>query len=93
MKADDVQHLAALSRIGITEDEAVAFATDFGAILGYVEQVTAISGEVGERTSPLRNVLREDVETHEPGAYTDALLAAAPVREGDYIHVKKVLEK
>lgn len=93
MEIADIQHLAGLSRIAITDAEAGALATEFDAILGYVAQITEISADVSAMPAhgPHINVFREDAETNEPGAYTDALLSAAPERAGAYIQVKKIL--
>lgn len=92
MEIKDIQHLAELARIGLTDEEAAALAGEFDAILGYVAQVTEVSGGAsGVTTAPLQNVFREDVVTEEPRAYTETLLSAAPKRNGDYIEVKKIL--
>lgn len=95
MRTDEIQHLAGLARIAVTDEEALALATEFDAILGYVAQVTDVSGDA-THSAPLagvhRNVMRDDIETHVPGAYTTALLNAVPKREGEYVHVKKVFK-
>ncbi len=93
MERADIEHLASLARIALREHEAEEFAIDFNTILSYVAQVTAISATgTGVPTLGVHaNVLRDDTETHQPGAYTDVLLAAAPERLGAYIHVKKIL--
>ena len=93
METADVQHLAALARIALTDTEAAALAREFDAILGYVAQVRDISGDVATapEAGPVVNVFREDVETNKPEEYLEALLAAVPEREGRYVAVKKVL--
>ena len=37
--------------------------------------------------------MREDDNPHAGGIYTEAVLNEAPEREGDYIKVKKILNK
>ncbi len=93
METADVQHLAELARIALTDREASELASEFGVILGYVAQLTEVSsGVVGAPDAGIHtNVFREDVETNEPGAYTEVLLDAVPERSGEYIHVKKIL--
>ena len=93
MTTEEVQHLATLSRIAITDDEAAALAGDFDEILHYVDTVRAVSAETDAEpvAGAVSNVLRDDVGTHDAGAYTEALLDAAPVRDGRYVHVKKIL--
>lgn len=94
MEKKDIEHLAKLARIALTDDEANALATDITSILGYVNEIRDITGaHVGEKqVGPLYNVMREDVEDKEPGMYTEALLSAAPERQGQYFKVKKILD-
>jgi len=95
IETKDIRHLAELARIALADGEAVALAAECDAILGYVAQVTEISADADALpvAGAHANVFREDTETHEPGAYTEALLSAAPNRNGAYIEVKKILEK
>ncbi|MBI4086790.1 Asp-tRNA(Asn)/Glu-tRNA(Gln) amidotransferase subunit GatC [Candidatus Kaiserbacteria bacterium] len=93
MEISEIQHLAALARIRLTDEEAGAFAAECDSILAYVAQVKEIStgGSAAPSAGAHKNVLREDVETTEPEAYAEALLAAAPDRDGRYLRVKKIL--
>lgn len=92
MEIHDVQHLAGLARISLADEEASEFAAKFDAILSYVAQITEVSADAV--TVPIvgvhANVFREDVETNEPGAYTETLISAAPKRNRAYIQVKKI---
>ena len=94
IKKDEVEHLAKLARIELTSKERDKLAHEFGAILEYVDQLGEIAAksENGKKVDVHHNVLREDSEPHEPGIYTDALLGAAPKREGQYVRVKKILK-
>lgn len=93
MKIEEIEHLARLARIGLRDGEAAELAHEFDAILGYVAQVSEISAEVdaAPAVGALKNVMRDDVVAHELGAYSEALLAAAPERDGQYVRVKKIL--
>ena len=93
MRKEDIEHLAKLSRIQVTEDEASSLAEDISSILGYVSEIeNATADAVGEKkVGPLYNVLREDGEPHEGGLYTEDLLKSAPRTQGQYIKVKKIL--
>ena len=95
MERKDIEHLAKLSRIAVTETEADALAKDITSILGYVSDIEEITGnqKVEKKVGPLFNVMREDENPHEPGKYTEDLLALAPERQGQYIKVKKILDK
>ena len=89
----DVRRLALLARVALDDDEAAALQRDCAAILAYVSELERVAAAEGENEDggPLRNVLREDAAPRESGSYTEALLSAAPVRQGNYIRVKKIL--
>ena len=88
----DVEHLAGLARLAISDGEKELLQHDLEDILAYVSQVTKVTAEMGEPTAgELRNVMREDVNPHEPGAFTEDILAQAPAREGNRLFVKKIL--
>lgn len=92
MEIKDIEKLAKLARIEITENEKQAFAKDLESILGYVDQIREVVvpeavAEVGETY----NVLRKDEQTNQGGQYTDKILANAPDTENGFLKVKKVL--
>lgn len=92
---DEIEKLASLARIKLSEEEKTVLQKDVGAILGFVSQIKDVGAESAERTAvsagaPM-NVMREDGEPHESGIYTERLLSAAPQREGQYVRVKKIL--
>ena len=93
MERKDIEHLAKLSRIAVTDDEADALAKDITSILGYVSDIEEITGskEEEKKAGALFNVMREDANPHEPGIYTEDLLNLAPERDGRYVKVKKIL--
>ena len=88
----DVQHLAGLARISISEAEQETMRHDLEEILAYVSQVKNATAELGiPEAGDLRNVLRDDTNPHEAGLHTENLLNAAPARQGDRLLVKKIL--
>lgn len=93
MKREDIEHLAKLSRIAVSESEATALAGDITSILGYISEINEIAGEkpVQKEVGALANVMREDGEPHESGIYTEDLLSQAPDRDGQYVRVKKII--
>lgn len=94
MDAEKVLKLADLARIRISPEEAASLSHEFEGILNYVGEVKAVATASLEKSPadfPVRNVLREDGLGHESGIHTEALLAAAPEREGNYFKVKKIL--
>ncbi len=91
MKKEDLDKLAKLSRLSITDEEKEKLALEFDSILGYVSEIEKVS--VGERVLEaglLRNIMREDGEPHESGLYTEAILNNAPDTEDGYLKVKQV---
>jgi len=90
---EEIENLAALSRISLTTEEAEKMRGEFDAILKYVAAIQKIPSLTKAGRAPITtvNVMREDANPHESGVYTDALLSAAPTREGQYIRVKKIL--
>ncbi len=87
----DIEKLALLARIEVSDEEKESLATSIESILGYVGQVTSISETAVAKLPPLRNVMREDEIRHKAGEFTEALLSNAPARDGNYLEVKKIL--
>lgn len=93
MEKQEIEALAALARIGLTEDEKSALLKDAEEILTFVGKVQAADAgrDAQERLGVPHNVMRDDGDPHESGAYTKALLAAAPSTERGYVKVKNIL--
>ena len=95
METGDIKHLASLARIRISDNEAEGLKKDIDSVLEYVSVVSEITtdGDVTKKVGARYNVFRDDVVTNEPGSFTEALLAEAPKREGNYLKVKKILNQ
>jgi aspartyl-tRNA(Asn)/glutamyl-tRNA(Gln) amidotransferase subunit C len=87
----DIDKLANLSRLALTEQEKASFSNEIGAILGYVANINTLAGDIVDMDHAQINVLRDDMVIHQSGEYSKNLLANAPSREGDYVKVKKIL--
>lgn len=88
----DVEHLAGLARIAVSDSEKELLRHDLEEILAYVSQVTKVTAELGVPTAgDLRNVMREDGEPHEGGVFTEDILKQAPSRERNRVFVKKIM--
>ncbi len=88
----EVEKLAELSRIKLTDDEKEKMASEIGSILGYIEQIKEVSGSGEERReNELTNVMREDAQTNQSHEYTEKILANAPARKDNYFEVKKII--
>lgn len=91
----DVEHVARLARLALTEDEKERFTPQLGSILGYVESLKALNTEGVPPTAhpwPLENVWRDDQAERLQGVEREELLKQAPEREGPFFKVKKVIE-
>lgn len=91
---EDVAKLTALARIKISDQELAGLTADVEAILEYVSQIKQAPMQKGpaDARGP-RTVMRDDGEPHEAGAFTERMLAAAPKRSGEYVSVKKILNR
>ena len=91
----EIEHLAGLARIEISDTEVEKLEHEFDAILDYVNQLDEIAaGDTKEEKAVgvHYNVFREDIDPHEPGIYTEKLLNAAPKHDKAYVSVKKILK-
>lgn len=89
----ELEHLAALSRIELTEADKKSLIKEFDAILGYVDQLKKVDVKMDAegRVGAVRNVARPDEVVNTSKEDRERLLAEAPDREGDYIAVKKII--
>jgi aspartyl-tRNA(Asn)/glutamyl-tRNA(Gln) amidotransferase subunit C len=91
----DVEHVARLARLSLSEEEKNRFTSQLDSILGYVEKLKAYKTEGVPPTAhpwPVINVWREDHSERLQGVTRDELLQNAPDKEGPFFKVKKVIE-
>lgn len=89
----DVEHVAALARLELSEEEKAVYTEQLNAILKYAEQLNALDTEGVEPTShavPLFNVLRED--TPKESLPIEKVMLNAPEEEDGQFKVPAVLE-
>jgi aspartyl-tRNA(Asn)/glutamyl-tRNA(Gln) amidotransferase subunit C len=89
----DVEHVARLARLELTEEEKILFAGQMGDILGYVEKLKELNTEGILPTShavPMENAFREDAAR--PSIGIEKALANAPDRVDSFYRVPKVIE-
>ena len=89
----DVQHVARLARLALSDEEMARMRTELSAILAHIDALNAIDITGVEPTShavPLVNVMRDD-ELREclPSVET---LANAPDRAGEFFRVPRIIE-
>lgn len=88
----DVEHLAGLARIAVSDSEKEVLRHDLEEILAYVSQIKQVESEkLKVESGDLYNVMREDSAPHDAGIFTEDILNQAPAREGDLLSVKKIL--
>jgi aspartyl-tRNA(Asn)/glutamyl-tRNA(Gln) amidotransferase subunit C len=88
----DVEHVATLARLALTDDEIDEFTEQLGVILGHAAQVSALDTADVPPTAhplPLVNVYRQD-EVH-PGLDRDEVLSQAPATEDGQFRVPRIL--
>ena len=92
MNIQDVQHLATRARLDIPAEEQESLLADLQAMVSYIDQISAVDVAGREQTvGDVRNVMREDVVTNEPGSNTAAIMAEVPSKEDGFVKVKKIL--
>ena len=88
----DVEHVAKLARLALSDAEIDQFTTQLGAVLEHFASVAALDTTDVPPTSPpspLSNVLRPD--SPRPGLDRDVVLAMAPEAEDGRFRVPRVL--
>lgn len=89
---EDVKKLAALARIQVAEVELEKFTKEFDSIISYVGQLEELQLKESDREKPLlRNVMRQDNEPHESGAYNAKMIEQFPERENNSLVVKQII--
>lgn len=92
-KKIDIDYVARLARIDLTEEEKQTFTTQLADILAYVEKLNTVdvsSVEPMAHAFPLENVLDADIP-HDPLPVEEAL-RNAPARRDNQVVVPKVVE-
>lgn len=89
----ELEHLATLARIELTEADKQSLVKEFDSILGYVDQLKKVKVDLDAagRVGAVRNVAREDVVETTSAEDRERLLKEAPHREKDFIAVKKII--
>jgi aspartyl-tRNA(Asn)/glutamyl-tRNA(Gln) amidotransferase subunit C len=90
----EVEHVARLARLDLSEPEKERMRSQLDAILTYIDKLRRLNTDNVEPTShaiPMLNVMREDEAR--PGLPPEAMLANAPEREGDFVRVPRIIEE
>ena len=92
MDIKDIEKLAELSRIEMSQEEKEKILGEMDSILGFVDQIQKANVDITEREAgEVRNIMREDESPHESGKYTEDILREVPKTRDGYVEVKKIL--
>ncbi len=90
---DEVEHVARLARLVLTDDEIDQFGEQLGVILEHAQDIAELDVEDVPPTAhpvPVENVLRADDVRR--GLDRDEVLAQAPAAEDGRFRVPRILE-
>jgi aspartyl-tRNA(Asn)/glutamyl-tRNA(Gln) amidotransferase subunit C len=93
LSREEIEHVALLGRLKLTEDEMGRFTDQLNSILEHFEALKDADTSAIDATThvvPMVNVLRED--RCRPSFTPDEALANAPERVGDQFKVPRVVE-
>jgi len=88
-----VEHIARLARLSISEEDKEALTEQLSAILGYMEKLNSLNTEGIEPTShvlEISNVFRDDEPT--PSLSPADALRNAPERSDNFYKVPRIIE-
>lgn len=89
----DIQYIARLARIALTEEEASRFSAQFERLFEFIRELQALNVDHIHPTAqviPLSNVFRDDEV--KPCLTQAEALQNAPDREGPYFKAPRILE-
>ena len=87
----DVEHVAKLARLELTESEKEMFTNQLGDVLSHVEKMNEVDTtgvEPMNHSIDFSNVMREDVKIYENTR--EELMKNAPDVEGEFFKVPKI---
>ncbi|MFZ3135860.1 MAG: Asp-tRNA(Asn)/Glu-tRNA(Gln) amidotransferase subunit GatC [Thermodesulfovibrionales bacterium] len=90
---EQIQHIAVLSRLNLSEEEKDLFGSQLSSILDYMDQLNELDTRETEPTShvlSLSNVMRDDILTSSlPG---EEALKNAPSHSQNFYRVPRIIE-
>jgi aspartyl-tRNA(Asn)/glutamyl-tRNA(Gln) amidotransferase subunit C len=89
----EVEHVARLARLELSENEKERMTAQLDAILGYIDTLNALDTAGVEPTTtviPMVSVMREDAVR--PSLDREDALANAPDREDGFFRVPRIIE-
>lgn len=90
MELKDVENLAELSRLELSQEEKESLLHDFDSILHYIQSIEKVELKDAEPALDLKNVWREDAP-EERDFSRDLITSQFPAKQDGFLKVKKVL--
>ncbi|MBS1113807.1 MAG: gatC [Nitrospirae bacterium] len=90
---DEIEHIALLARLSLSEEEKEMFGSQLSSILDYIDKLNELDTSAVQPTShvlSLHNVMRDDL----PGSSItrEDALSNAPVHTDKFYRVPKIIE-
>lgn len=92
LTVQEVEHVALLARLKLTDDEKNLFAAQLSSILDYADKLNELPTEDVEPLAhilPIYNVFRDDEV--KPGTPREEILSNAPLLEDNHYKVPKII--
>jgi len=93
LSKEEIEHIALLARLGLTDEEKKKYASQLSSILDYVEQLKEVDTDGVEPTAQvtgLENVMRQDEMEKLDKETMKKLIELAPDKEDNLIKTKSV---
>ncbi len=91
----EIDHIAKLARLELTEEELFKYGEQLSKVLEYIDmlkEVDTVGVDPTAQVTGLENILREDeVQDWDPEE-REAAIGESPATEGKFIKVRKVFE-
>lgn len=93
VEVKDIEKLAELARIKISEGEKKELTKEIDSILSYVDQIKKATVDMDYTPTPgaVNNIFREDIVENTSAEDRERIIDSAPFREKDFIAVKKII--
>ncbi len=91
---EEVQHIAKLARLELTEKEVVKMQKDLSLILSYFNVLKKAPkvAKITKAVKIVKNALRKDEVIQKPAGLASNLVAQVPDKKDNYIKVKSILQ-
>ena len=94
LSKQEVQHIAKLARLGLSDEELEKYRRDLSSILDYAVKLQEVNVDGVEPTShsiSMKNVMRNDEEQKEDADRVNKMMDQVPQKEKGFVKVRAVL--